>query len=137
LSSVGAPLTLSEHKINIPSFAGIACYPQHEKLASELIKYADIAAGDATHEKHARFGFYDHNMTQRALLRLALESELREAIAADELELNLQGKFSTDGQLVGAEALTRWHHPQRGSVSPGDFVPLAEESDLILNWMPG
>lgn len=139
-AAVSAPMGIGDHQITVPAFAGIAMFPAQSESAASLIKFADTAANDRESDRSAGFAYYDKAMTERAQDRLALESELRRAIKDNALELHLQGKFTADGRLVGAEALTRWTHPQRGPVSPGVFVPLAEESDLIVEldeWVVG
>lgn len=138
--ALAAPLGMDEHEFRLPVSAGIASYPAHADTVHALIRFASTAAGDVPSSADTPFRFYDQSMMRRALERLALESHLRQAIEQDQLGLHLQGKFSCDGELLGAEALCRWQHPERGAVSPGVFVPLAEESDLILaldHWVLG
>lgn len=134
------PVEFGAHKVSVPVRVGIACYPKHASDVFTLIKFADTAAHDAARDGQSGIAFYDHGMTQRALDRLTLESDLREAIRTDALELHVQGKFDGQQRIVGTEALARWNHPQRGAISPSMFVPLAEESDLILDldqWVVG
>ncbi|MGJ8669813.1 MAG: EAL domain-containing protein [Oceanococcus sp.] len=132
LDLVQQPLEFGEHKVKVPAKAGIACYPDHGLQAEGLIEHANTAAHDTQSSTAPSASFYAPAMTERAKQRLALESDLRNALRNDGLQLFLQGKFTPQGQLVGAEALTRWTHPQHGPISPAVFVPLAEESELIM-----
>ncbi|MFV0277551.1 MAG: EAL domain-containing protein [Parahaliea sp.] len=129
---LSAPIDLSGRQLRIPVQAGIATSARDGNTAATLIKCASIAAHDNNIPDTSPFAYYSSDMTSLALDRLSLESELRQAIRDDALSLYLQGKFDRNGKLVGAEALLRWEHPKRGMVSPGVFVPLAEETDLIL-----
>ncbi len=138
--AASGPVEFGTHKVGVQVRVGIACYPKHAKDALTLIKCADVAAHDAARDGQSGITFYEHSMTERALDRLALESDLRQAIKDDALELHLQGKFDKNQRIVGAEALVRWNHPLRGNIAPGVFVPLAEETDLILDldqWVIG
>ncbi len=137
---LAAPLGMDEHEFRLPVSAGIASFPAHADTVHALIRFAGTAAGDVPPSADTPFRFYDQSMMRRALDRLALESHLRQAIEQGQLALHLQGKFDCGGRLLGAEALCRWQHPVRGAVPPGVFVPLAEESDLILaldHWVLG
>ena len=138
--AASGPVEFGTHRVGVQVRVGIACYPKHAKDALTLIKCADVAAHDAARDGQSGITFYEHGMTERALDRLTLESDLRQAIKDDALELHLQGKFDKHQRIVGAEALVRWHHPLRGNIAPGLFVPLAEETDLILDldqWVIG
>lgn len=130
--SASAPIDLAGHQLHIPVHVGIAGFPRDGDSAATVIKCASIATHDRGTGDTPHFAYYDSEMADRTLDRIGLESQLRQAIREGSLDLFLQGKFDADGRLVGAEALVRWFHPQRGAVSPGVFVPLAEESDLIL-----
>lgn len=138
--AVSKPVNFGEHRISIPCYAGISSCPQDGADAISLIKFAQTAANDAWRSKSTGMTYYDKSLTMRAMDRLKLESRLRQAIEQDVLDLHLQAKFTNDGRLVGAEALSRWTDPERGMISPGVFVPLAEESDLIMDldeWVIG
>ncbi len=138
--AASTPVEFGAHKVSVQVRVGIACYPKHANDVFTLIKCADTAAHDAARDGQSGIAFYEHGMTERALDRLTLESDLRQAIKDDELELHLQGKFDRQRCIVGTEALVRWRHPQRGMISPSVFVPLAEETDLILeldHWVIG
>ena len=111
---------------------GIAVYPENGVDVETLIKNADTAMHSAKDQGRNQFSFYSPDLNREALYRLQLEQELRRAIDNGEFCLHYQPKLSIDGQsLVGAEALIRWQHPQRGLLMPNEFVGLAEESGLI------
>ncbi|MES2262319.1 MAG: EAL domain-containing protein [Pseudomonadota bacterium] len=133
-----APLQLATHSLQVGANVGIAIYPEDGQDTSDLIRHADVATSKATQAETA-FLFYSEEMNQRAKEHLRIESELRQALINDELQLYYQPKVSLrSGRIVGAEALLRWRHPVRGLVSPGVFIPVAEETGLILelgNWV--
>ncbi len=140
LDAINAPLLYQGHEVSAKGALGIASFPADATDAQTLLKCAITAAADAAGSLQQKLVHYESAMTERALERLALESDLRRAIAEDALELHLQGKFSGAGELVGAEALCRWQHPQKGRIPPSEFVSLAEESELITEldrWMIG
>jgi EAL domain-containing protein (putative c-di-GMP-specific phosphodiesterase class I) len=102
------------------------------------MRQADMALHRAKSEGGGRAVFFETEMGESVTERYRLESELRRAIAEDELRLYLQPQVDASGRQVGAEALVRWEHPERGLVPPGVFIPLAELSDLIVGidcWM--
>ena len=130
--AISTPVYHDGRQLHVSVFAGIATFPQDGNTAIKLIESASTAAQDNDVGQAENFAFYDRSMTRRAIDLLSLESDLRQAIRENSLEVYLQGKFDCGGVLVGTEALCRWMHPERGAISPGIFVPLAEESDLIL-----
>lgn len=111
---------------------GIALSAPHYQRPEELMRDADTAMYRAKSEGKGRFVVFDQTMHDRALKVLSVESGLRRAIEERELEVHYQPIFSMKGRgLVGVEALVRWRHPERGMVAPLDFVPIAEDSELI------
>jgi diguanylate cyclase (GGDEF)-like protein len=111
---------------------GIAVYPQNGTDVEALIKNADAAMHSAKEQGRNQYSFYSPELNRETLQRLQLEQELRRAIDNGELRLFYQPKVSVDGRtLTGAEALVRWQHPQRGMISPDEFIALAEETGLI------
>ncbi len=112
---------------------GIALAPQDGSDATELLNHADTALYRAKSEGRDTWRFYDEDMGQEARTRRIVEHELRHATARKEFHLVYQPQMTVDGRgLVGFEALLRWHHPERGNVSPGLFIPIAEECGAIV-----
>ena len=113
---------------------GIAMFPEHADSADELIRAADTAMYEAKGSGHNRFAVFTPSLARRALERLQLEQGLRQAIANHELELQWQPVMDMrEGRILGAEALLRWNHSVSGRISPERFIPLAEETGLILS----
>ncbi|SFU86610.1 putative bifunctional diguanylate cyclase/phosphodiesterase [Pseudoduganella namucuonensis] len=137
-AALEAPVQLAAHTLQVRVHIGIAVYPEDGFATAELIAHADVATSKAV-QAEAAFLFYSEEMNQRAKEHLRIESELRLALQRNELQLYYQPKVSLrSGRIVGAEALLRWRHPVRGMVSPGVFIPVAEETGLILelgNWV--
>jgi len=112
---------------------GVAMYPDDGADADTLLMNADTAMYRAKEAGRGSFQFYDRSMNARALERLMMESELRRALARSEFVLHYQPRVSVaSGRIVGAEALIRWNHPERGLVPPGEFIPLVEDSGLVI-----
>ena len=134
LSVLAAPIQIAAHSLQVGAHIGITVYTEDATDVPTLIRYADVAMNKAAQNIEADFLFYSEEMNQRAKEHLRLESELRQALVNDELLLYYQPKVSLrSGRIVGAEALLRWRHPVRGLVSPGVFIPVAEETGLILD----
>ncbi|NNF51966.1 MAG: EAL domain-containing protein [Gammaproteobacteria bacterium] len=132
LEDIGQPFMLGEHEVTISASIGIAQYPQHGDDTKNLFKNADSAMYHAKDAGRNTFRLYNDDMKANTADRLALENDLRRAVERNELELYYQPQF--DGRcrsVVGCEALLRWHHPERGMISPMVFIPLAEEVGLI------
>jgi diguanylate cyclase (GGDEF)-like protein/PAS domain S-box-containing protein len=133
LATLATPIMVATHSLQVGAHVGIAVYPEDSMDTASLIRYADVAMAKAAQSGVEGFLFYREEMDQRAKEHLRLETDLRGALAGRQLELHYQPKVSLrSGRIVGAEALIRWHHPQRGMISPGVFIPLAEESGLIF-----
>ena len=111
---------------------GIAIYPVDGREPTTLIANADAALYRAKQEGRATFRFFEAGMDERLRERRALQQELRSAIERNELTLHYQPQAKIGGEVVGFEALVRWRNPTRGIIPPGTFIPLAEESSLIL-----
>ena len=119
--------------LHITPSIGIAVYPEDGTDASTLIKNADAAMYLAKEKGRNNYQFYTPSLNARTLDRLKLESDLRSAIEAGSFELHFQPQIiGSSGQLWGLEALVRWRHSERGLVSPAEFIPLAEETGLIV-----
>ncbi|CDI01402.1 putative Diguanylate cyclase [Candidatus Competibacter denitrificans Run_A_D11] len=139
LEAFQQPYNVAGHRLRTTVSIGIALYPHDGANATELLKNADTALHRAKREGRNVRVFYDRQMNAATFQRLVLEGELRQAIAMGELRAYYQPQVRlTDQTLVGAEALIRWQHPQRGLVSPAEFIPIAEASDLVValgRWM--
>ncbi len=120
------------HEFVVTSSIGVSLYPRDGDDIDTLLKNADVAMYQAKSAGRNSVRFYSGTMSLRSLERLELENGLRYAIQRYELELYYQPKISLETEeLVGVEALLRWHHPERGDISPDLFIPLAEECGLI------
>ncbi len=127
------PISIGDSEIFITLSMGISIYPVDGLNTTTLLKNAEAAQHQAKDEGHNNFQFYAGHMNASAWQRLNLETELRRAIEREEFMLYYQPKVDMDSaKIVGAEALLRWQSPERGLVTPGDFIPLLEETGLIL-----
>lgn len=128
------PITIRNDQISISGSIGIACYPQAGNNAEELIKSADIAMYHAKSNGKNTYSLFTPQMNEHLERRMDTEREIRKALQSPEqFELWYQPQVDLHTQaLVGAEALVRWRHPVRGLIPPNDFIPVAEESGLII-----
>jgi diguanylate cyclase (GGDEF)-like protein/PAS domain S-box-containing protein len=134
LAALAVPINIASHSLQVGGHVGITVYNEDGADVPTLIRYADVAMAKAAQSIESNFLFYSEEMNQRAKEHLRMESELRQALRDDQLRLYYQPKVSLrSGRIVGAEALLRWRHPVRGLVSPGVFIPVAEETGLILD----
>jgi diguanylate cyclase (GGDEF)-like protein/PAS domain S-box-containing protein len=134
LAALAVPITIAAHSLQVGAHVGITVYNEDGADVATLIRCADVAVAKAAQSIESNFLFYSEEMNQRAKEHLRIESELRQALQNNELQLYYQPKVSLrSGRIVGAEALLRWRHPVRGLVSPGVFIPVAEETGLILD----
>ncbi len=133
LSTVSEPVNVVGHEIAISASIGISVFPDDGLEADSLLKHADIAMYKAKEGGKDNYQFYTEGMNATAVNFLLLENDLRRAIETDQLMLYYQPQFDLQtGSLMGMEALVRWNHPDRGIVSPAHFIPLAEETGLIV-----
>ncbi len=133
LQSICAPLHADGRPISVSASAGIALFPHDGGTPQELIKHADTAMYLAKARGRAHYRFFDRAMASSAYAALVMEGELAHALDRSEFELYYQPQVSArDGGIVGAEALIRWHHPQRGLLLPSAFIPVAEQQRLML-----
>ncbi len=131
--SLAKTFQLSETDVHISTTIGISIYPADGKTPDELLKHADVAMYHAKEQGRNCYHFYSQSIHKLSLERFALERDLRESLESGGFHLEYQPKISIrTGDITGVEALVRWEHPTRGRVSPADFIPLAEETGLIL-----
>ena len=139
IESIERPIEVDEQEVFVSTSIGIAMAPNDACEAAELLRYADIALYESKAAGRNTWRFYAGDMNAKIIERRRLESDLRFAIKHGELRLHFQPRFRiADGQMVGAEALVRWQHPERGLIQPDTFIPIAEETGLILalsNWV--
>ncbi|MCC2972179.1 EAL domain-containing protein [Massilia sp. IC2-476] len=132
IDAIARPFVLGGHDVVVTGSVGISIFPRDGNAPGDLLKAADAALGDMKKSGRNGFRFFKGEMNAQALRWLALETRLRRAIERDELALHYQPQISRiDGSVVGMEALLRWRSEEMGSVSPGDFIPLAEDTGLI------
>jgi len=133
IAALAQPLNINEHEFYVSASIGITLYPSDGKDADELIKNADIAMYHAKKQGKNDYQFYLESMNVIAHERLNVESKLRKALENNELCLHYQPQVDAmSGAIVGLEALLRWQHPEDGFIPPGVFVPVAEETGLIV-----
>jgi len=132
LSKFAAPFFVDDHEFFVGASIGIAMYPDAGEDAETLIRNADVAMYHIKGRGKNSYQFFTPRMNERYSGQLALDRELRGALERGELIAYYQPQVElTSGRVVGVEALARWQHPQRGLVSPSEFIPLAEETGLI------
>ena len=128
-----APFKLGSDELFVTASIGIAMYPDDGADAETLLRNADAAMVDAKQHGRNNYSFYMKEMNARARERLSLEGRLRKAIELEQFELHYQPQIDLrNNQLIGLEALVRWADPDKGLISPMEFIPLAEETGLIV-----
>jgi len=133
LESIKAPFKLGGHDIHVGASIGIAVYPEGGTTLDALIKNADIAMYRVKNTGKDGYHVFSSDMTANATQRLLLEQDMRRAIESDEFDVCYQPQVDAHTeQLVGVEALVRWDHPTLGRLAPAEFIPVAEDSRLII-----
>jgi diguanylate cyclase (GGDEF)-like protein/PAS domain S-box-containing protein len=133
LSAAMAPVSIAGQECRVTASIGISMFPDDATDEPSLMKHADIAMYHAKEEGRNNYQIYDHVWGEQSLERMTLESHLRGALEANELSLHYQAKLSlTDHTICGVEALLRWNNAELGAVPPSRFIPIAEETGLIL-----
>lgn len=132
LAALNQPYQLGQHEYHCTPSIGVALFSNHNQSQEELLKHADIAMYQAKKAGRNTIRFFDPKMQEVINTRVDLERELRKALDKHQLHLYYQVQVDVSGRAMGAEALIRWLHPEHGLVSPFHFIPLAEETGLIL-----
>jgi diguanylate cyclase (GGDEF)-like protein/PAS domain S-box-containing protein len=134
MDSLAPPFIIDNHELTLSASIGIAIFPEDGHDAETLIKNADVAMYKAKEQGDSQHLFYSQEMNLRSFERLKLENALRRALERQELELHYQPQLDlATGRIAGAEALLRWHRPDEGMISPAIFIPVAEETGLIVS----
>lgn len=134
LDTVVEPYHIEQYELVVTPSVGIAMYPFDGTDFDKLYQCADVAMYRAKKDGRNCFRFFTAEMQERSARRLQLENALRHALAREQFQLHYQPQISMqDGRITGAEALLRWQHPELGMVLPAEFIPVAEESGLILS----
>jgi diguanylate cyclase (GGDEF)-like protein/PAS domain S-box-containing protein len=131
LDALARPFAIEGRTLSVAASIGISVYPADGSDFGELLRNADAAMFHAKESGRGTFRFFSPPLNARAVERLRIENELRGALARSELVLHWQPVVRGQDEVVGAEALVRWNHPERGLLRPEEFVPLAEECGLI------
>ncbi len=139
LSQISKPIILNNNSLRITGSIGIAVYPQDGNTHEALLKNSDAAMYEAKKQGRAQYQFYSEELNSSILTKLLLDSDLHNALDNNELQLYYQVKVDAKtGIIVGTEALMRWNSPDKGIISPVVFIPLIEQSGLIIpigNWL--
>ena len=133
LQAMSTPHNIEQYDLSVTASIGIAIYPDDGEEAEILMKHADFAMYHAKDAGRNNYQFFKPDMNARAVERQSLESALRHALERQEFTLHYQPKMDLKtGTIMGVEALIRWRHPERGLVSPAQFIPIAEECGFIV-----
>ena len=133
LRALAAPYQVEGKELHVTASAGVVLFPADGIVIDEVVRNAGAALREAKEAGCNGYRFYSKEFNDKAVHRLAIENQLRKAVERGELELFYQPKLRVEGRTVcGAEALLRWRHPERGIVPPAEFVPVAEDSGLIV-----
>ena len=131
---LSVPFRIEDKEIFISASKGIAVYPDYGSNMHELFKNSDIALQKAKRDEKRKCLPFSENMSEEIKRKKHLETELKKALERDELQLYFQPKIDiTENKVIGTEALLRWHCDELGYISPAEFIPVSEESGLILD----
>ena len=134
IATLSEPYMIAGNTLSTSASVGISVFPGDAPDGPTLVRNADMAMYFAKEHGRRNYQYYSEEMNARAIEKLTMESTLRRAIEREEFELYYHPKFNlADGQLAGIEALVRWNHPELGVVGPGRFIPVTEETGLIVS----
>jgi diguanylate cyclase (GGDEF)-like protein len=132
MQAVAEPVLIQGHEVRVTPSLGVSLFPRDGDDIETLLRNADLAMYTAKERGRNDLAFYESDMSKAVQSRTALEAELRHALERDEFEVYYQPLIDVaSGRIVGAEALARWHHPERGLVTPDVFIPVCESTGLI------
>ena len=133
IERLGEPFELDGHQVLVGTSIGVALYPDDARSPEVLMKHADLALVRAKQEGRGMFCFFERDMDQQLIERRLLEQDLRGALRDGQLQVHYQSLHETGAlKVTGYEALVRWNHPTRGPIAPSEFIPVAEETGLII-----
>lgn len=133
LGQISRPIFVDQKLLSVTASIGAACFPEHSGCKNELLTLADHALQQAKRSGRNTWQMFDERLFEEARERFALEADLRQSIEDGNITAHFQAKINlATGEISGVEALMRWRHPQMGSIPPGMFIPLAEETGLII-----
>jgi diguanylate cyclase len=133
LAALEQPFLVNGEEIRVRSSIGVSVFPDDARRGDDLLAHAEAALVSSKRNGGGRVNFFDPSMSDSMQERLALENDLRRALAAREFEVHYQPQISTrTGRILSVEALLRWRHPQKGLIGPSSFIPLAEQTGLIV-----
>ena len=139
LECLQSSFRLAESDVHISASIGIAVYPQDGETIDELLCHADMAMYQVKAQGKNSYSFYEPSLHEASYQKITLEQSLRRALEQDEFEMYYQPQVDAPtGRIIGVEGLMRWHHPERGLLAAGEFLPFAEENGLmtpISDWM--
>lgn len=133
LTEINKPYNIKEQALYVTPSIGITLFPAEDDTPGILLKQADAAMYRAKESGKNSVHFFHPAIQEAADSRIKIEGALRHALKNNEFELYFQPQIDTNNQLIGAEALIRWQHPETGTIPPGEFIPIAEESGLIID----
>jgi len=133
LKVISQPIDIEEHTLYVSSSIGISLFPEDDSEGKNLLKYADAAMYKAKSEGRDNYQFYRHEMTEFALKQIVMKTNLKQALEQNQLVVYYQIQMNAVNEYIsGVEALVRWNHPNMGLILPMTFIPLAEESGIII-----
>jgi diguanylate cyclase len=133
LSALEQPFLVNGEEVRVRASIGVSVFPDDARRGDDLLAHAEAALVSSKRSGGGRVLFFDPSMSDSMQERIALENDLRRALAAHEFEVHYQPQISTrTGRILSVEALLRWRHPQKGLISPSSFIPLAEQTGLIV-----